>query len=92
MKRVMVVALLAFLSIILVNNVKATASVLKVYSTPDGGYVSIDDVTRGQTPLSIGLVPGKHIISVTKEGYPDYKSSVITVAGETQFLNITLKK
>ncbi len=92
MKRVMIVALLAFLSIILINNVKATASILQVYSNPTGATVLIDDVPRGQTPLNIGLVAGTHVLVLTNDGYVDSKLSVNTVEGTRKIVNVTLTK
>ncbi len=90
MKRVVIVALLAFLSIILVNNVKATASVLEITSTPAGATVTIDGLSRGVTPLSMGLFPGTHEVSVTMDGYKEYRSNIVTLEGQRQTIAVKL--
>lgn len=95
MKRVAFVAVLAFLSIILVNNIKAPASILEVTSEPAGATVLVDDVPRGETsesPLKIGLTPGSHSLTVMKDGYEDNYQIVKTTQGEAKKVNIVLKK
>lgn len=91
MKRVMIVALLAFLSIVLINR---SVSILEITTTPAGATVVIDDIPRGETnePLSIGLTPGTHSVVITKDGYSEYRQDVKTVDGQTKTIEVTLKK
>jgi tetratricopeptide (TPR) repeat protein len=42
---------------------------VRVYSTPPGAQVAINGASKGITPFSIEVVPGKYIITLTKKGF-----------------------
>jgi hypothetical protein len=61
------------------NAVMADMAAATFASNPDSAYVSIDGKYVGSTPLTVSLPPGKHFMSVSKEGY-NSKSDTILLA------------
>ena len=71
------------------TNVAGTVSVT---SNPDGAGVAVDYTLAGKTPITLGLPPGLHMISVLMTGY-DYWVQTITVeAGAKLEVTATLTK
>ncbi|MDP1571490.1 MAG: PEGA domain-containing protein, partial [Vicinamibacterales bacterium] len=56
---------------------------LLVESRPAGARVRIDDREAGTTPLTLpGLAPGSYRVSIAREGYQTWTTTVRVVAGE----------
>ena len=59
---------------------------INVSSTPSGASVSVDGVSKGETPkLICGVVPGLHSIKLTKSCYRDITETLSIYAGETPY-------
>lgn len=65
---------------------------LKLASDPVGAVVTIDGDIAGTTPMGRPIVPGKHLIRITKEGYIAIEREVTFVEGVGEDLNFTLEK
>jgi hypothetical protein len=52
-----------------------------IASTPAGADIEIDGNFVGNTPSSIDLAPGEHVIAVKKAGYKDWERKIKTTAG-----------
>ncbi len=65
---------------------------LSIASEPKGATVSIDGEVVGTTPLDRELVPGKHIVRLTAEGYVSVEREITLVEGVAENLRITLEK
>jgi hypothetical protein len=61
------------------NAVMADMASATVRSNPDSALVSVDGRYLGVTPLTVSLTPGKHYMTVSKEGF-DIKSDTILLA------------
>lgn len=63
---------------------------LQYDSQPNGGVVSIDGTRlANQTPNKITATAGDHTVTMTKEGYIDWKKDVTVKAGGILWLNYT---
>ncbi len=67
-------------------------SQLAVVSEPADALVSIDGEVVGATPLERPMVPGKHVIRITKEGYISLEREVTLVEGVQESLRFELEK
>ena len=54
---------------------------ITITSTPAGADIEIDGNFVGNTPSSIDLTPGEHVIAVKKSGYKDWERRIKTSAG-----------
>lgn len=59
---------------------------------PATAEVSIDRKERGQTPLSVSLKPGNHLLEITAEGYRTEYRTIKIVEGETYSLSVDMQK
>jgi hypothetical protein len=66
-----------------------TSATVSISSSPAGADISVDQNFVGNTPSSISVSPGKHVISVSKEGYTDWQRA-ITLSGGTVNLSAEL--
>src|ERR1700688_1243920 len=62
-----------------------------ISSTPAGAEISVDQNFVGNTPSSLSLQPGEHLISVQKNGYQDWERK-IKVSGGNVNLTAELTK
>ena len=69
----------------------ATGS-LTVTSTPDSGDVFVDGTFKGNTPSTLKLSAGKHMVKVTSAGYKDWEREIDVTAGSDVKLNAKLEK
>jgi hypothetical protein len=60
------------------SNALATVNVT---STPGGADISVDHNFVGNTPSSVGLPFGKHVISVKKQGFKDWEREITVSSG-----------
>lgn len=64
---------------------------LNVISIPSGANVYVDNVYKGQTPITITkLSVGQHVVKLTKAGYNNYITTISITAGKTTKLNVVL--
>ena len=70
---------------------KGPASV-KMTSNPQGAIVTVDGEVVGETPIERPVVPGKHLIRVSEEGYISIEREVTFVEGVNEDLNFSLEK
>ncbi len=61
-------------------------------STPDGAFVTLDGELIGTTPLERTIVPGKHVLRLSKDGYIAIEREVTFVDGVSEELNLELDK
>lgn len=66
------------------------ASQLTVSSEPDGATVAIDGEPVGSTPLSVGGLAGRVVVTVTKEGFDAAGENVVIRMDRTQNLSFNL--
>src|SRR2546427_6731420 len=68
------------------TNVKPTQADVKVEvsSTPDGADVLVDGNFVGNTPSSVGVLPGDHVITVKKAGYKAWERKVAISSGHVK--------
>src|SRR5205807_10453786 len=68
------------------TNVKTTEADVKVEvsSTPDGADVLVDGNFIGNTPSSVGVLPGDHVITVKKAGYKAWERKVAISSGHVK--------
>jgi len=55
---------------------------LQVTSTPDGADIEIDGGFVGNTPSSVGVVPGQHQLSVKKTGFKPWERKITVSSGQ----------
>ena len=67
-----------------IAKLKARIGVLSVSTEPEGAVVTIDDRSRGPTPLAeaIAVAAGSHTIRVERQGYDSVVRSVTLAAGQ----------
>jgi hypothetical protein len=63
-----------------------------VTTEPAGAEVTIDGELAGVTPLERQVIPGKHVLRVSKEGYIAVEREVTFVEGGQETLPFTLEK
>ncbi len=61
-------------------------------STPAGAVVTIDGEVVGLTPLTMEVIPGKHVVRVRKEGFIAVDREVTFVEGVTESVSVDLEK
>jgi WD40 repeat protein len=64
---------------------------LTIDSVPSGADIEIDGAFVGNTPSTVGVVPGSHKIAVKMKGFTDW-SKTLTVTGGAIHLNAELEK
>jgi len=66
-------------------------ALLSIESNVNGARVSIDGIRAGVSPLdNFPLLPGKHMISVEKDGYHTYAKQIRVEAGRSLSLSVHL--
>jgi hypothetical protein len=63
-----------------------------VSSNPEGAEVTLDGEPFGVTPLDKSVIPGDHVVRVTKEGYIAVQEQRTFVEGARESLNYELEK
>ncbi len=59
----------------------AATTMLKIQSDPTGADIRLDGNFVGDTPSSIGVKPGEHVIEVSKTGYQPWERQIKTTRG-----------
>jgi len=71
---------------------KPAPAILNVISSPAGAMVTLDDVFKGITPLTIPVTPSnKHIVHVTIPGYREETKKIHLVSASRKTLSIKLR-
>lgn len=65
---------------------------LKLTTDPPGALVTVDGEIAGTTPLARPMVPGKHVIRISQDGYIAVEREVIFVEGVGEELQYALEK
>ena len=65
---------------------------LSLTTDPPGALVTVDGEIAGTTPLSQPMVPGKHVIRISQDGYIAVEREVIFVEGVGEELKYDLEK
>lgn len=60
----------------------AAAAKVAVSSMPDGADIEVDGNFVGNTPSSIDLAPGEHVVRVSKTGYSTWERKIKVTGGE----------
>ena len=63
---------------------------LDVNTSPANAEVYVDNVLVGKTPLTHKVVVGRHVVSISKEGFNTTKQSVTIEENKPKKLNLTL--
>jgi outer membrane receptor for ferrienterochelin and colicin len=77
------------------ERLRSKVALVRVQTTPEGAEVYIDRAdlgSRGRSPQTLALPPGRHKVMVKKEGYRPAEASVYMVRGKavTQDFELTL--
>jgi len=65
---------------------------VNVSSDPAGAHVSLNHNFIGNSPATLKLAPGKHIITVKMAGYQDWTREITLQSGSEVQLTATLEK
>jgi hypothetical protein len=69
-----------------------TSGKVTVVSIPEGADISVDASFVGNSPSTLSLVPGKHVVSVIAPGFKTWSRELTVVAGSDVKLNALLEK
>jgi hypothetical protein len=66
-------------------------TVLSIKSTPQGAIYTVDGVLRSATDALITIVPGRHVVTIERDGYQTETRTVEAVEGQTAEVMVTLR-
>jgi hypothetical protein len=72
--------------------VVATPATVVVKSTPPGADITVDGKFMGNTPSTIQLTPGDHVVEVEKDGLRPWQRGMTITAGGNITIDATLDK
>ena len=64
---------------------------IAISSTPAGAEISMDQSFVGNTPSSLSVMPGEHLVSVNKMGYQDWERKIRVSGGNVNLAAELLK-
>lgn len=67
-------------------------TVLSIKSTPQGAIYTVDGVLRAATDALITIVPGRHVVTIERDGYQTETRTVEAVEGKTAEVIATLRR
>jgi hypothetical protein len=67
-------------------------TVLSIKSTPQGAIYTVDGLLRSATDALITIVPGRHVVTIEREGYHTETRTVEAVEGQTAEVMVTLRR
>ncbi len=73
-------------------NTEAETAGVTVKSTPEGAEITVDDKFVGNTPSTLRLKPGEHVIAVSKAGFTVWKRTVTLSQGSSITVDAALEK
>jgi len=66
---------------------------LSIVSDPAGAVISLDNTSLGLSPLTVNdIAAGNHVVTITLDGYEDYSTSILVMAGTTSNVSASLLK
>lgn len=65
---------------------------ISITSSPDAAEIHIDDAFSGNTPATLKLPPGKHVIRVSLASYKEWSREITVQSGSEMHLVATLEK
>jgi len=71
-------------------NLPSAQATVSLSSSPDSAEIYIDGEFIGNTPATLKLSPGKHLIRVALTGYKDWSREITTLAGSEVHLTANL--
>jgi hypothetical protein len=74
------------------SNAEAETGSVIVKSTPDGAEITVDDNFVGNTPSTLRLKAGDHVISISKPGFTLWKRTVTLSPGSNITVDAVLEK
>lgn len=74
------------------NAQEENASVVVVKSTPDGADITVDGKFTGNTPSTLRLPAGDHVITIEKSGFTKWERTVTLSVGGNITIDATLEK
>ena len=69
---------------------KAILGYVTVVSSPAMATVMVDGKTIGRTPLTEGVLVGKHKLSIVADGYDTYEKEIVVTKGGSEEINVAL--
>ena len=69
---------------------KAILGYITVVSSPAMATVMVDGKTIGRTPLTEGVLVGKHKLSIVADGYTTYEKEIVVTKGGSEEINVAL--
>ena len=69
---------------------KAILGYVTVVSSPAMATVMVDGKTIGRTPLTEGVLVGKHKLSITLDGYDTIEKEIVVTKGGSEEISVTL--
>ncbi|ASJ03497.1 hypothetical protein A3L09_09605 [Thermococcus profundus] len=63
---------------------------LSINSTPSGASVYINGSYKGETPLTLNLTPGVYNVTISKQGYDNYTTTITLNPGENRRIKAKL--
>ncbi len=69
---------------------KAILGYITVVSSPAMATVMVDGKTIGRTPLTEGVLVGKHKLSIALDGYDTYEKEIVVTKGGSEEINAKL--
>ena len=66
------------------QNVAAADTQVSFNSTPPAAEVAVDGAFVGNTPSTIGLAPGDHLVTITKRGYKQWERKIKVMTGKIE--------
>jgi len=69
--------------VVRLRQVEVATATITVASSPGGAAVDVDGSPRGQTPLTIPVIPGAHQVALHLNGYAGSASRVTVENGQT---------
>ena len=73
-------------------SVETMVSTIELKSNPDGAEISIDGKYVGNTPTTLHLSVGDHVIKFEKPGFKAWERTLTITSGETTTIPATLEK
>lgn len=69
---------------------RPTSGQLDIRTSPDGASILLDDaiVQGAQTPFTLEVEPGWHVVTLQKDGFEPYKAQVKVAAGESATVDV----
>jgi hypothetical protein len=71
---------------------RADPSIVVVKSDPEGAEIVVDGMFLGNTPSTVQLLPGDHLVSIQKSGYRLWQKGITMTSGGIVTINGLLER